>query len=269
MAAAPSPSASCRPSGERPAARHAHRLAPLSRPLCCHPASPPRAVPHPHRRRGPSTWCATTSRSRRQHLRSNCTCASRRPSCATFTRRRSPQRQSCRGRNSRCCWGTGSGGDPVALFRQAVDERIAAADEDWRPARVSSRPAGRAAAPSSCSPRASRSMRRFWPVTSATTPRLRARRRRPAVDELRPPPRHRVWPLEYARPVYDTNGDGHLRIEAARPAAGPSVRDMTANARVFLPRADTRACAGRRAPDERRSPSARRGAISTKLPGAA
>ena len=25
----------------------------------------------------------------------------------------------------------------IALFRQAVDERIAAADEDWRPARVS------------------------------------------------------------------------------------------------------------------------------------
>ena len=119
----------------------------------------------------------------------------------------------------------------VALFRQAVDERIAAAEEDWRPARVSFGHGWVREARSSCSPRALRSIPRCcrW-SDQRTRPPTSAARGVPALEELR---LHHGTVWRWNRAVFDPSAGGHLRIELRALPAGPSVMDMAANA-AFL-----------------------------------
>jgi gamma-glutamyl:cysteine ligase YbdK (ATP-grasp superfamily) len=119
----------------------------------------------------------------------------------------------------------------VALFRQAVDERVAATEEDWRPARVSfghgwvRRGAFELFAesvalhPPLLPPMASQAP--LACVRSGGTP---------ALEELR---LHHGTVWRWNRAVYDPADGGHLRIELRALPAGPSVRDMAANA-AFL-----------------------------------
>ncbi len=120
----------------------------------------------------------------------------------------------------------------VALFRQAVDERIAAADEDWRPARVSfghgwvRRGAWELFAESVAFHPP------LLPVTSPDDPLGCARAGGvPPLDELR---LHHGTVWRWNRAVYDPTANGHLRIELRALPAGPSVRDMMANAAFLL-----------------------------------
>jgi gamma-glutamyl:cysteine ligase YbdK (ATP-grasp superfamily) len=119
----------------------------------------------------------------------------------------------------------------IALFRQAVDDRAAATDDDWRAARVSFGhgwvregilelfeetvamhvpllPVLGPEAPLAC-------------VNAGGVPRL---------DELS---LHNGTVWRWNRPVYDRTGGGHLRIEFRALPAGPTLIDMMASA-AFL-----------------------------------
>lgn len=119
----------------------------------------------------------------------------------------------------------------VALFRQAVDERIAAAEEDWRPARVSFGHGwvregavelfveGVALHPP------------LLPLLGQEEPLACVRRGEvPALEELK---LHHSTIWRWNRAVYDPSAGGHLRVELRALPAGPSVIDMAANA-AFL-----------------------------------
>jgi hypothetical protein len=119
----------------------------------------------------------------------------------------------------------------VALCRQAIDERIASAEEDWRPGRVSFghgwvRRGAHELFAESVALHAP-----LLPLVGSEDPLAVARDGgTPALEELR---LHHgtVWP--WNRAVYDPAGGGHLRIELRALPAGPSVVDMAANA-AFL-----------------------------------
>jgi gamma-glutamyl:cysteine ligase YbdK (ATP-grasp superfamily) len=120
----------------------------------------------------------------------------------------------------------------VALFRQAVDDRVAAAEEDWRPARVSfghgwvRRGAFELFAENvTLHPP-------LLPVVGDEDPIARARAgAMPALDELR---LHHGTIWSWNRAVYDPTAGGHLRIELRALPAGPSVVDMVANAAFLI-----------------------------------
>jgi len=119
----------------------------------------------------------------------------------------------------------------VALFRQAVDERIAAAEEDWRPARVSF---GHGWVREGALELFTESVALhppLLPVLGNEEPLACVRRDAvPALDELR---LHHSAIWRWNRAVYDPSAGGHLRIELRALPAGPSVVDIAANA-AFL-----------------------------------
>jgi gamma-glutamyl:cysteine ligase YbdK (ATP-grasp superfamily) len=119
----------------------------------------------------------------------------------------------------------------VALFRQAVDERIAAAEEDWRPARVSF---GHGWVREGALELFAESVALhppLLPVLGNEEPLACVHRQAvPALEELR---LHHSAIWRWNRAVYDPSAGGHLRIELRALPAGPSVLDMAANA-TFL-----------------------------------
>jgi gamma-glutamyl:cysteine ligase YbdK (ATP-grasp superfamily) len=119
----------------------------------------------------------------------------------------------------------------VALFRQAVDERIAAAEEDWRPARVSF---GHGWVREGALELFAESVALhppLLPLVGSEDPVACVRRGVvPALEELR---LHHGTVWRWNRAVFDPSAGGHLRIELRALPAGPSVVDMAANA-AFL-----------------------------------
>jgi gamma-glutamyl:cysteine ligase YbdK (ATP-grasp superfamily) len=119
----------------------------------------------------------------------------------------------------------------IALFRQAVDERVAPGNEDWRPARVSfghgwvRRGAHELFAETVALHEA------LIPQVADEAP-LAAMRAGlvPSLAELR---LHQGTVWRWNRAVYDPCEGGHLRIEMRALPAGPTVVDMLANA-AFL-----------------------------------
>lgn len=121
----------------------------------------------------------------------------------------------------------------IALFRQAVEDRIDLPDAQWRPARVSfghgwvRRSAYELFAESVLlhSP--------LLPVVSAEPDAVAAARagKVPPVPALR---LHHGTLWRWNRAVYDPHDRGHLRIELRSLPAGPTVLDMLANAAFAL-----------------------------------
>jgi hypothetical protein len=119
----------------------------------------------------------------------------------------------------------------IALFRQAVDERIAAGADDWRPARVSF---GHGWVRRSALELFAETVAMHEPLipqVSDEAPRdaLRAGHV-PSLTELR---LHQGTVWRWNRAVYDPHEGGHLRIEMRALPSGPTVVDMLANA-AFL-----------------------------------
>ena len=119
----------------------------------------------------------------------------------------------------------------VALFRQAVDERIASAEEDWRPGRVSFGHGWVRRGAHELFAQNVAIHAPLLPVVGSEDALAVARDGgAPELAELR---LHHgtVWP--WNRAVYDAADGGHLRIEFRALPAGPSAIDMAANA-AFL-----------------------------------
>lgn len=120
----------------------------------------------------------------------------------------------------------------VALFRQAVDERIAAAEEDWRPARVSFGHGWARRGAFELFAETVALHAPLLPVVSREDALACARAGGvPALDELR---LHHGTVWRWNRAVYDPTAGGHLRVELRALPAGPSVIDMMANAAFLL-----------------------------------
>jgi len=131
----------------------------------------------------------------------------------------------------------------IALFRQAVDERVAAGADDWRPARVSF---GHGWVRRSALELFAETVAMHEPLIPQVSDEdplaaLRAGRV-PSLTELR---LHQGTVWRWNRAVYDPGEDGHLRVEMRALPAGPTVVDMLANAaflvgltRAFAPHAD-------------------------------
>jgi len=120
----------------------------------------------------------------------------------------------------------------VALFRQAVDERIATAEEDWHPGRVSFGHGWVRRGAHELFAESVALHRPLLPLVASEEPLALVRDGgTPALDELR---LHHgtVWP--WNRAVYDPTNGGHLRIELRALPAGPSAIDMTANAAFLI-----------------------------------
>jgi gamma-glutamyl:cysteine ligase YbdK (ATP-grasp superfamily) len=119
----------------------------------------------------------------------------------------------------------------VALFRQAVDERVAATDEDWRPARVSFGHGWvRRGAFELFAESVALHPPLLPPLSSEDPLACVLGGGTPALEELR---LHHGTVWRWNRAVYDPAAGGHLRIELRALPAGPSVSDMAANA-AFL-----------------------------------
>jgi gamma-glutamyl:cysteine ligase YbdK (ATP-grasp superfamily) len=120
----------------------------------------------------------------------------------------------------------------VALYRQAVDERVAADAEDWRPARVTF---GHGWVREGAAELFAESVAMHPPLVAvlADEDPLAAVRAGgvPRLDELR---LHQGTTWRWNRAVYDAAGGGHLRIELRALPAGPTVVDMLANAAFLL-----------------------------------
>lgn len=124
----------------------------------------------------------------------------------------------------------------VALFRQAVDERVLFSGDDggddWRPARVSF---GHGWVRSSALELFAESVALHDPLlpqTSSEDPESRLRDGDvPVLAELR---LHHGTVWRWNRAVYDHACGGHLRIEMRALPSGPTVRDMVANASVAI-----------------------------------
>jgi gamma-glutamyl:cysteine ligase YbdK (ATP-grasp superfamily) len=121
----------------------------------------------------------------------------------------------------------------VALFKQAGDDRPPHPDADWsKPARITF---GNGWVRDGAAELFAESVAFYEPllpvcgeedaVACAEAGGL------PELDELR---LHHGTVWTWNRPVYDTAGGGHLRIELRALPAGPTVDDMLANAAFFL-----------------------------------
>lgn len=120
----------------------------------------------------------------------------------------------------------------IALFRQSVDERADAGPDDWRPARVSF---GHGWVRHGAHELFTESVA-FHPtllpvVGDEDSAALAASGAVPRLDELR---LHHGTVWRWNRAVYDAAAGGHLRIELRALPAGPTVRDMLANAAFVL-----------------------------------
>jgi gamma-glutamyl:cysteine ligase YbdK (ATP-grasp superfamily) len=119
----------------------------------------------------------------------------------------------------------------IALFRQAVDERDGAAADDWRPARVSFGHGWVRQGAHELFAESAAFHSPLLPVTGEEDALALARSGGvPRLDELR---LHHGTVWRWNRAVYDHAAGGHLRIELRALPAGPTVRDMLANA-AFL-----------------------------------
>ncbi|MFO0612293.1 MAG: hypothetical protein U0414_06885 [Polyangiaceae bacterium] len=120
----------------------------------------------------------------------------------------------------------------IALFRQSVDDRAAAAPDDWRPARVSF---GHGWVRRQAYELFAESVSMHPPLI----PVCGDEDAHHAVDQGRPPllaelrlHQGTVW--RWNRAVYDPTAGGHLRIEFRALPSGPTVPDMVANAAFLL-----------------------------------
>jgi len=121
----------------------------------------------------------------------------------------------------------------VALFRQAVEDRCAARENDWRPSRVSfghgwvRACASELFAESVClhAPLLPQCSREGDPEAIARSGGV------PALRELR---LHHGTVWRWNRAVYDDAGGGHLRIEMRALPAGPTITDMIANGALAI-----------------------------------
>lgn len=120
----------------------------------------------------------------------------------------------------------------VALFRGAVDDRASAREDDWRPSRVSF---GHGWVRASAFELFAESVAFHEPLIPACTeadPEAILRSGGvPALGELR---LHHGTVWRWNRAVYDDSGGGHLRIEMRALPAGPTIRDMVANAALAI-----------------------------------
>jgi gamma-glutamyl:cysteine ligase YbdK (ATP-grasp superfamily) len=120
----------------------------------------------------------------------------------------------------------------VALYRQSVDERIAADSDDWRPARVTF---GHGWVREGAAELFAESIAMHPPlvaVLAAEDPlAVVAAGGVPRLDELR---LHQGTTWRWNRAVYDAMDGGHLRIEFRALPAGPTIVDMLANAAFLL-----------------------------------
>ena len=121
----------------------------------------------------------------------------------------------------------------VALFRQAVEDRCAARENDWRPSRVSF---GHGWVRASASELFAESVGLHAPLLPQCSregdPEAIARAGGvPALRELR---LHHGTVWRWNRAVYDDAGGGHLRIEMRALPAGPTIADMIANAALAI-----------------------------------
>jgi hypothetical protein len=119
----------------------------------------------------------------------------------------------------------------IALFRQAVDDRAAATDDDWRAARVSF---GHGWVREGALELFQETVAMHAPLLPVVGPEeplaCVGAGGVPKLDELA---LHNGTVWRWNRPVYDCTGGGHLRIEMRALPAGPTVPDMLANA-AFL-----------------------------------
>lgn len=119
----------------------------------------------------------------------------------------------------------------IALFRQAVDERVGAGPEDWRPARVSF---GHGWVRQGAWEQFAESVAfhtPLIPLVDDEDPVEGARAGAPALNELR---LHHGTVWRWNRAVYDPIGGGHVRVEMRALPSGPSMIDMLANAAFLL-----------------------------------
>ncbi len=119
----------------------------------------------------------------------------------------------------------------VALFKQSVDERSVAQRQQGEPARVSF---GHGWLQSGAYELFEQNVRHFEPILPLLGPQapleVLAAGRLPTLSELR---LHSGTVWRWNRPVYDTAGGGHVRIEMRALPAGPTIADMQSNA-AFL-----------------------------------
>lgn len=115
----------------------------------------------------------------------------------------------------------------IALFRQSVDDRPEAMDDDWRPARVSF---GHGWVRSSALELFVESVAHheaLLPVMTHESPLDVVRAGGiPALRELR---LHQSTVWRWNRAIYDDTAGGHLRIELRALPSGPTVTDMVAS----------------------------------------
>jgi hypothetical protein len=115
----------------------------------------------------------------------------------------------------------------VALFRQAVDDRAAASDDDWRPARVSF---GHGWVRRDAFELFAEVVAQHEPLLPALSGEdAEAVCRAGGVPELAELCLHLGTVWRWNRPVYDASGAGRLRIELRALPAGPTATDMVAN----------------------------------------
>jgi Glutamate-cysteine ligase family 2(GCS2) len=119
----------------------------------------------------------------------------------------------------------------IALFRQATDDRAAATDDDWRAARVSFGHGWVREGILELFEETVAMHAPLLPVVGAEPPlELVSAGATPGLDELA---LHNGTVWRWNRPVYDSAGGGHLRIELRALPAGPTLLDMMANAALL------------------------------------
>jgi len=120
----------------------------------------------------------------------------------------------------------------VALFRRAVEDRCSARDDDWRPSRVSF---GHGWVRASALELFAESVSLHPPLipqcADGDPEALALTGGIPAMRELR---LHHGTVWRWNRAVYDHACGGHLRIEMRALPAGPTIRDMVANAALAI-----------------------------------
>lgn len=121
----------------------------------------------------------------------------------------------------------------IALFRQAVDDRSDAAEEDWRPARVSF---GHGWVRRGALELFTESVALHAPILPVPSEDVEPRAVAQAGDvpKLEALRLHHGTVWRWNRAVYDPAAGGHLRIELRALPAGPTVIDMAANAAFAL-----------------------------------
>lgn len=120
----------------------------------------------------------------------------------------------------------------IALFRQAVDDRPGAMDDDWRPARVSFGHGWVRRGAHELFAEAVALYAPLLPVLGGESPLAIARAGGlPSLSELR---LHQGTLWRWNRAIYDPGCGGHLRVELRATPSGPTPIDMAANAALAV-----------------------------------